>query len=203
MGRAGLARVGFGERVPGLVVLGRAANRRRVRPRRLGEALGDEVRGMAPQLLGVLGRLRRGEAHGARRADGPPVRARALGEPGEEGLAELALDGLRLRAHPRRLLRPALRFLAAERGPLLEAPHARQVRAEARRHRPRCCGADYVAVSTKPDVLSGLERFLRNIMYFTEPVCMVVAPSTRRHDHVRRTVHNVEGHREISSSTVR
>jgi len=57
--------------------------------------------------------------------------AGAFRQPREERLAELAVDGLRLRAHPRCLFRPALQFLLRERGALLEPPHVREIGSEA------------------------------------------------------------------------
>ena len=47
-------------------------------------------------------------------ADRAPVRPPLFGEPGEEGLAELALDRLGVRAHLGGLLRPAFGLLARQ-----------------------------------------------------------------------------------------
>ncbi len=102
-----------------------------VRSVRARESLGDEGGGVLAQGLGLLRGLGRGDAHRGPGADRAPVGALALRQPDEEGLAELAVDRLRLRAHLHGLLGPALRFLAGERGALLEALHAREIRRQA------------------------------------------------------------------------
>ena len=127
----GLAGVRFGQSVPGRAVFGLAADRRRVRPGGRGELLGDECGGVLAQGLGILRGLGRGDAHRAGGADRPPVRAYPFRQPGEEGLAELALDGPGVGPHLRRLLGPGLGFLAGERGALLEALHAGEVGGQA------------------------------------------------------------------------
>ena len=77
---------------------------------------------------GLLGRLRGGEPQGSFDADGPPVDPRALGQPGEERLAEFPVDGLRFGPHLCGLPAPGFGPLEAHRGPALAPPHAGEVR---------------------------------------------------------------------------
>ena len=123
--------VGLLETVARRAVLRPTGDGCRVGPSRGREPLGDERSRLLAQRLGVLRGLGGGQAHGTTRPDRPAVRALTFGEPGEEGLTELALDRLGIRTHRGRLLRPLLGFAVAERRAVLEALHPGEVGTEA------------------------------------------------------------------------
>ena len=99
VGRRGLAAIGAPHLAGRSLVFRDTADRRPIGPGGRRELLRDEPGRMLAERFRVLRRLHRDQTARPGRADRPAVRALALRQPGEEGLGEVTVDGLRVGTH--------------------------------------------------------------------------------------------------------